>query len=84
MEDAACVWEPSACMENGNLMKARNVKPGCDLRTLRIFGNIKGTAPRYEGLSRRLSYLPSLVELLLVCRAGGEPGGCPSLLRHTV
>ena len=42
MEDAACVWEPSVCMGNGNPMKARNMKPGCGLRTLRIFGNVGG------------------------------------------
>ena len=28
MEDAACVWEPSACMGNGNPMMARNMKSG--------------------------------------------------------
>ena len=79
MEDTACVWEPSACMGNGNPMKARNMKPECGLRTLWIFGNVKGAAPRYEGLSRRLSYLSSLVELLLAYRAGGEP---QTALRH--
>ena len=47
MEGAACVWGPLACMGNGNPMKARNMKAGCGLRTLCIFGNIGGTAPRY-------------------------------------
>ena len=33
---------PPACMWNGNPAKAGNMKAGCGMRTLRIFGNIGG------------------------------------------
>ena len=42
MEGAACVWEPPACMWNENPVKAGNMKVGCGMRTLRIFGNVGG------------------------------------------
>ena len=37
-----CMGEPPACMGNGNPMKAGNMKAGCGLRTLQIFGSIGG------------------------------------------
>ena len=47
MEGSACAWGPPACMGNGNPVKAGNMKAGCGLQTLRIFGNIRRAAPGY-------------------------------------
>ena len=67
----------------GKLMKTKNMVVECDLRTLRFFGNVGMAALGYGEPSRRLSYLLSLGELLLACRAGGDPGDRTGLLRHT-
>ena len=65
---------PLACM--GLETYENQGHDGVSLRTLRVFGNIGRAALRYEGSSRLLSRLSSLVELLLACRTGGDPGGC--------
>ena len=45
-------------MGNGNPMKAGDMKAGCGLRTLRIFGNIRWAAPGYAEIASSTEAAP--------------------------
>ena len=72
---AAWVW---GAYGDRKLMKTKNMAVECDLRTLCFFGNIRWAASGHGESFHRLSYLLSLGELLLACRAEGDLEGRPS------
>ena len=87
MEDTACVWEPSACMGDGNPMRVGNMKAGCGLWTWWIFGNIGGgswvwrIAPFTEAALESGAVLLKIQDLIFKFR---NKSGIPDLLFLTV